>query len=109
MKNQGEGLLKKGEKMNRMEIREMFGGKCAYCGEILEEKFYCNHIIPLTRNLIDRWDGKMRENIYPACELCGSRKSNKTVEEFRESIGGYAWGSKYKERPIIFWFEKYGK
>ena len=113
-------------KKEREEIRAMFGGKCAYCGKELEDKFHIDHIKPIFRG----WDEKpdragedVKDNLVPACIRCNLRKGTASVEKFREEIKrqieilnkrnfNYKLAKDFRwiretEKEVIFWFEKY--
>lgn len=90
----------------RQQVREMFGGKCAYCGCDLPDKgWHADHIKPVDREL--KWDrdpktgygrmvatGKLGYpenghigNIYPACAPCNIDKGPNSLEGWRKWIG----------------------
>ena len=58
------------------EIVERYNGRCIYCGEIAKPVTQ-DHMIPLSRG-----GAHTASNVIPACRLCNSRKSARTVEEF---------------------------
>jgi len=114
-------------KKEREEIRAMFGGKCAYCGEELGDKFHIDHIKPIFRG----WDEKpdragedVKDNLVPACIRCNLRKGTASVQKFREEIKrqietlnkrnfNYKLAKDFRlvketENEVVFWFEKYG-
>ncbi|WP_349665206.1 HNH endonuclease, partial [Escherichia coli] len=58
-------------KKQRAELRMKFGGRCAYCGCELGEKWHADHVKPVIR-----FDGNMLHqerddisNMVPACHL----------------------------------------
>lgn len=75
-------------KKNRQQIYMKFGGRCAYCGCELGEKWHVDHIVPIIRNR----DGTchkpndLAENCNPSCASCNVQKNSYTVEQFRENI-----------------------
>ncbi|MGX1958399.1 HNH endonuclease [Serratia proteamaculans] len=96
-------------KAQRAELREKFGGRCAYCGRPLPEKgWHADHVEPIyrgrdfNRSVTD--DGKLeftsrvaeREaldvvgNMAPACKQCNLFKGGHTLESFREQIAAQA-------------------
>ena len=114
--------------MDRKRLREMFGGKCAYCGKLLGKVFHADHIAPIYRGWIDvsrlRHSGKdVEENLFPACPRCNIRKATFSVEDFREEISmqlkrlqrdssAFNLAEDFgivseTRRPVVFWFEKY--
>lgn len=59
-------------KKQRAELRMKFGGRCAYCGCELGEKWHADHVKPVIR-----FDGNMLHqerddisNMVPACHPC---------------------------------------
>jgi 5-methylcytosine-specific restriction endonuclease McrA len=57
------------------------GGRCFYCGKELQDKYELDHKTPLSRGGTE-WP----ENLCCACELCNSRKQQRTAEEFTEYL-----------------------
>ena len=114
--------------MNRGQLREMFGGRCAYCGNPLKKKFHADHVEPIFRGWEDR-DKPLRagkdvvENLFPSCPRCNNRKATLSVDQFREEIKlqperlrRYVSAFRLAEdfgmiletkNQIVFWFEKY--
>lgn len=93
----------------RESIRLMFGGRCSYCGSLLEGKWHVDHMLPVERETVftkginkvgyskTRVTGKMRnphndilENCAPACIKCNILKSNSTPEQFRSTLTYFA-------------------
>ena len=90
----------------RAALRMKFGGRCAYCGEMLPEKgWHADHMEPVLRiSEVDErarqkglWKlkatGKLTygqhdslENHFPACAPCNLFKATFSVELFREQI-----------------------
>jgi 5-methylcytosine-specific restriction endonuclease McrA len=90
-------------KAQREQVRGMFGGRCAYCGLPLSEKWHADHVEPVVRKLeFVREAGKpttMRAtgevwwperdhigNIMPACVPCNIRKGGEDLESFRRGM-----------------------
>lgn len=115
-------------KQKREELRQMFGGKCAYCGNALGKVFHADHVAPIYRGWISssrpkRAGEDVPENLFPACPRCNIRKATHSVEDFRREISLQAvrlrrdsssfriaedFGIiKYTARPVVFWFEIY--
>ena len=114
--------------VERKQLREMFGGKCAYCGKPLGKVFHADHVAPIYRGWTNSEKPKragedVDENLFPACPRCNIRKSTLSVEDFRAEI---AMQLKRLRRdssafnlaedfgivsetgnPVVFWFEKY--
>lgn len=65
------------DKSLRKHIYDSFGGKCAYCGEQLIDKFSIDHIVPTIAG------GKSElSNLALSCESCNAYKSDFSLEEF---------------------------
>ncbi|MDP7750786.1 HNH endonuclease, partial [Acinetobacter baumannii] len=66
-------------KQQRAELKQKFGGHCAYCGEMLGDKWHADHIEAVKRDLIHVGGGKLitgemtrpqndtLKNMNPAC------------------------------------------
>lgn len=82
----------------RIAVKKKCNGKCAYCGDVLTDKFHVDHLLPVKR--IFKWEdgkhkstGKMEnpeldcfENMLPSCASCNVIKSSLSLEIFREII-----------------------
>lgn len=99
---------------SRKTVYEMFGGRCAYCGESLDfENFHIDHIFP--KSLGGKKDD---DNVFPSCPDCNNYKCDLSIEEFREKISSppqknihiRMMTKYYKQRstPITFYFEEKG-
>lgn len=68
------GKSMKVTKKERKEIKNLFGGRCAYCGIVLGDKFHLDHIKPVRRNWWEDTsinpENDVVQNIYPACIPC---------------------------------------
>ncbi|CAI1110088.1 HNH endonuclease [Serratia quinivorans] len=96
-------------KAQRAELRQKFGGRCAYCGGALPEKgWHADHVEAALR----KWEFGERhasgvrrtiatgefwrpendslENLFPACAPCNLFKATFSVETFREQIAAQA-------------------
>jgi hypothetical protein len=114
--------------MDRIRLRDMFDGKCAYCGKPLGKIFHADHVAPIYRG----WANVSRpkhagidcsENLFPACPRCNIRKATFSVEGFRYEISMQAKRLRRDSaafnlavdfgiisetgKPVEFWFEKY--
>ncbi len=100
-----------------------FGGRCAYCGCELGEKWHADHVKPVIR-----FDGNMLHqerddisNMVPACHPCNLHKHCSSLEDYRRIISDgrrefLASGKgkalvrmglvEMKSDPVVFWFEK---
>lgn len=115
-------------KKQRAELRMKFGGKCAYCGCELGNKFHADHVVAVRRNIskgyaMDRPENDTLANMVPACVPCNLYKMCDTVEGFRSRIAtqvdvtrrasrSYRFSEAFglvnpTNAPMVFWFEKY--
>ena len=67
--------------MDRIKIKNKFNGRCAYCGEILKDRFHVDHIQSKRTGGLN-----VDDNYYPACQSCNIRKSTLSIEQFRKEI-----------------------
>ncbi len=75
-------------KKQRAELRMKFGGRCAYCGCELGEKWHADHVKPVIR-----FDGNMLHqerddisNMVPECHPCNLHKHCSSLEDYRRII-----------------------
>jgi 5-methylcytosine-specific restriction endonuclease McrA len=68
-------------KLDRNMIRGKYGGRCAYCGKVLDNKFHVDHIKSKRSGGTDEPD-----NLNPACPSCNAWKRVYSIEEFRKEI-----------------------
>ncbi|AOF14225.1 TPA: HNH endonuclease [Yersinia enterocolitica] len=111
-------------KKQRAELREMFGGKCAYCGCELTDKFHADHIQPVMRagGVMIYQDRDNIENMVPSCHPCNLHKHCNSLEDYRRIIDDgrreFLRSGKgkalvrmglvdMKPDSVIFWFEKW--
>ncbi|WP_447868674.1 HNH endonuclease [Rahnella aceris] len=112
-------------KKQRAVLREKFGGKCAYCGCELGDKWHADHVEPVLRHM---YGGGMvhperdnMENLVPACHPCNLHKFSQSLDDYRRVIDDgrreFLRSGKgkalvrmglveMKDDPIVFWFEK---
>ncbi len=71
----------------REQVKNKFGGRCAYSGTILKDDWQVDHVIPITRNW---WDGTVEfpdnhnlDNMFPAQKIINHYKHGLSLEEFR--------------------------
>jgi 5-methylcytosine-specific restriction endonuclease McrA len=80
-------------KKEREKIKNLFGGKCAYCGTELGEKYHLDHIKPIRRNWWEDTsispENDVSENLYPACIPCNLNKGSLSPEDWRKKITHY--------------------
>lgn len=124
-------------KKQREELKQKFGGHCAYCGCELLDKWHADHVESVLR-ISDFKDGKFIptgrmnnpendniDNLYPACVKCNIKKSGGSIEVFRKDLetlvdrmnsqfrfSFYQHAKRFglvqeTQKPIIFFFEEY--
>lgn len=122
-------------KKQRAALREKWGGKCAYCGCELGDKWHADHIEPVDREI--KWisgvgpvqTGKLKkperdtvENMNPACPPCNIDKHSASLEDWRKMMQrtnevlmrdyptfrrAVRYGLvKLSADPIVFYFER---
>jgi len=99
-------------KEKRKLIYNKFGGRCAYCGKLINYKeMQVDHIIPKSRFHIHR--GKVPykacdiKNLNPSCASCNLWKHNFSIEVFRAEIEAQI--ARIRERSASFrLMERYG-
>lgn len=126
-------------KAQREQLKNKFGGHCAYCGCDLGDKWHADHIEPVDRVMVDcekrgiKTSNQMHkphldtiENLNPACVPCNSNKSSIPLEKWRDAIAHYRdvqllrdstharhlhrFGLiEIKDKPVVFFFEIYGR
>ena len=89
----------RGTKAQRETLRQMFDGRCGYCGEPMV-RMQADHIKPVTRITTDPW-GKMLPaedrrminpernvlgNMMPSCAPCNNSKGGYNLDEWRALI-----------------------
>lgn len=86
-------------KAEREQVRMKFGGKCAYCGEPLSDRWHADHFEPVER-IIKYVSGKgavqtgecyrperhRLDNMMPACPPCNIDKHSMSLEGWRRKL-----------------------
>lgn len=67
-------------------LKQVYGNRCAYCGRKMK-RLTKDHIIPITVG--DPQTVDLISNIIPACQVCNSRKSNKTPPSYQPILATY--------------------
>lgn len=117
-------------KAERATIRQMFDGRCAYCGEPLAERWHADHVEPVMRGVGSYWSGlpaaRMEnhriDNMMPSCAPCNISKATFSIDQWRLIIAGhvavldrnqptYRLAKKYgliseTQKPVEFYFER---
>ena len=125
----------KNTKHQRAALKNKYGGRCAYCGNILD-KMQADHLEPVIRLTVDaggrplpsserkmlRPDRNKLSNMMPACPPCNNSKGGYNLEQWRDLISrsgeivarqkpifkaGVRMGViTVSCEPVVFYFEK---
>ncbi len=117
-------------KQQRAELKMKFGGHCAYCGDLLGDKWHADHVAPIYRGyeldhqIAHRGEDEL-DNLMPACVSCNLSKSVFSLEVWRNELSekvarlikyeknfrlAVAFGQvAIKQEPVVFFFEKRGE
>ena len=81
------------KKKERESLKQKYGGRCAYCGEVLGDKWHADHIEPIVRNDFyvkgaapTHPEKDVVENMNPACVPCNIDKHSMSLETWRGVI-----------------------
>lgn len=79
-------------KAQRAQVRSMFGGRCAYCGCELGDRWHADHVEPVGREWWKK-DGSLERpehdhigNLMPACAPCNIDKHAMTLDHWRAKL-----------------------
>lgn len=114
-------------KRQRADLKQKFGGHCAYCGELLGDNWHADHLAPIYRGygpeheIAHRGNDEI-ENLMPACISCNLSKSVFPLEVWRKDLMEKVERlTKYEKnfrlavsfgqveivkKPVVFFFEK---
>ncbi|RQX94991.1 HNH endonuclease [Burkholderia stagnalis] len=88
-------------KAEREQVRQMFGGRCAYCGTELTQRWHADHFNPVRRDLAivqtergyrfksgppTRPEFDVFENFMPSCVPCNIDKHAMDLEAWRKKL-----------------------
>ncbi|UXD67725.1 HNH endonuclease [Sphingobacterium faecium] len=90
-------------KQQREQLKQKYGGHCAYCGDLLPDRWHADHIEPIKRTMkydkdkfmfvydggCERPENNHIDNFNPSCPSCNIIKHANTLEGFRKIIGGF--------------------
>lgn len=122
-------------KKKREAIRAMYGGRCAYCGELLGERWHADHVEPVRRDFAFKPGGGTAstgtmqnpekdciKNMKPACAPCNIDKHSMPLEAWRKKLQRtcdvlernsptYRHGLRFgliepKRQDVVFYFER---
>lgn len=106
---------------DRALILEKTGGKCFYCGKVLNKRNFCiDHFVPVCLGGRD-----VKSNVVPACKSCNGSKNRHDIEVWRKNLAYMKEGRpKINDKILeflakknifipeppkhIFWYEKNG-
>lgn len=102
-------------KAERELVRLKFGGRCAYCGGELPQRWHADHFEPVRRNWgeyakekpAEAPENHRVENMMPACPPCNISKGRQTLEGWRRWIAGHV-ASLNNYQPIYRLAKAYG-
>ena len=123
----------RGSKKQKDALRQMFAGKCAYCGNELV-KMHADHVQPCIRVTTDPWSNRLAEpymvkperntvaNMMPACPPCNLHKGGYSLEQWRvylqrsaeivrKQTSTFRAGERFgiitvSDQPVRFYFER---
>lgn len=91
------------EKEIRSAVYKKYNGRCAYCGNVLNEHNYqIDHANPFIYS-----NDSSLNNLMPCCYSCNMFKNNLTIDEFRNKIM-LAYDELYETIPKFRLIDKYG-
>lgn len=122
-------------KKDRAQVKAMYGGRCAYCGEPLADRWHVDHVEPVRREFRFKSGGGIKntgrllnadndrlENMKPACAPCNIDKHSMPLEAWREKLQRtcdvlernsptYRHGLRFglieqRRKPVQFYFER---
>jgi 5-methylcytosine-specific restriction endonuclease McrA len=79
-------------KAQRATLRDKFGGRCAYCGRELGDRWHADHFEPVRREWWKKDGGMERpendhlDNLMPACAPCNIDEHAMSLEEWRKKL-----------------------
>lgn len=113
--------------LQRKELKQKFGGHCAYCGSVLGEKWHADHLEAVVRDLVtgkpEKPENDVIENLMPACSDCNWNKRSMSLESWRDLLAHYRdvqvprdcsqirhlmrFGLvEFIQKPVVFYFEQ---
>jgi len=119
----------------RERIKAKFGGRCAYCGCELGDRWHADHVEPVIRQLgselrngrfvptgkVFRPENERDDNLFPACVPCNIDKGTYSLDGWRKKLENscdvlrarsamYRHGVRFgliveNPKPVTFYFE----
>ena len=116
-------------KAERQAVWAKYGGRCAYCGCELPERWHVDHLKPVRRRTWRRADqGELRwpqrhrlDNCMPSCPPCNIDKHARSLEAWREWLTAHLRSLQRQpnyrlvrahglvaetDAPVVFYFER---
>jgi len=111
----------------RATIHGMFGGRCAYCGSELTDKWHVDHVEAVWRaskyvtdkktgygkvvsaGYCHRPDNQREDNLFPACVPCNIDKGVESIEDWRSWLQDRMIESMRKHIPNFRHAERFGR
>lgn len=121
-------------KAQRATLKAMFGGRCAYCGCELGDRWHADHVEPVIRKLaivgnrmvttgeMHKPERNRHDNLFPSCVPCNIDKSSNNLDHWRRKLeescdvlgrnnATYRHGVRFgliqeARQPIVFYFER---
>lgn len=99
------------KKAEREKVRMKYGGRCAYCGTELGDRWHADHLAPVIR-LADERGAEQGQNhnlanMMPACAPCNISKGRQGLEGWRAWLAGHVT-SLNQYHPIYRLVKAYG-
>lgn len=104
----------------RAQLKQKFGGRCAYCGEMLGDRWHADHVEAVERKLalvpgrgvvctkdVHRPERDTIDNLNPACAPCNIDKHTMTLEGWRRKLQD-ACGVLMRNQPTYRHAVRYG-
>jgi len=84
----------------RDRIKAKYGGKCAYCGTVLEEDWQVDHKTSKQYWPYSSTTGSINDevNLVPACRICNHYKREKCIESAGHHVGYREYMKKFHTR-----------
>lgn len=99
------------KKAEREQVRQKYGGRCAYCGNALGDRWHADHFAPVIRLPDDRVAEQLQNhnlsNMMPACVPCNLSKARMQLEDWRRWLAGHV-NSLNQYHPIYRLAKAYG-
>jgi len=116
-------------KVQRAALREKYGGRCAYCGNPLADKWHADHVDPVVRgdwfkkgSAPDYPERHTIDNMNPSCPPCNIDKHSMRLDDWRgviersndvlaRDVSTFRRAVRYglvslRNEPVMFFFER---